>query len=646
MTFIDGTDASSPVFDYSSRDYASVFADLVQRIPLYLPEWTSQSNNDFGIVLLQMFAYVCDLLGYYEDRLAGEAFIQTATQPVSIINLASMLDYQPTLSVGSTVLLQITISPNVNGPIVIPAGSIFSTQASTSQASIPFATNVPLTIAGANAATPSLTGIVAATQGVTHAGEQVASSDGTPNQAYPLLFNPVSADGFVVSVDLGLGPQPWTYVQSLINSGPFDQVYTNFVDSNGIFYVIFGDGVNGLVPSLGSPITCTYQTNVGSVGNVGAGTISSSNQAIIGLSQVSNPLPATGGAPAESLASIRQAAPASLKTLNRAVTVSDVETLAEQVSGVNWASSQQVTYQLVNLFIAPFGGGAPSALLQDAVLNYVVPLTMANTTVSVFPPTYVPIDISTNVVAFSNFGNTAVQTAVQQALASLLTVANTGFGFRVGLGLIYSTILDVAGVNYAIVTQVRREMLATLTTALASGTPVTSLAVSALPQAVAQGDSITITNTDSPELTTALVAGNVYTTLSVQALTQAVANGDQLLVNSGGNPVQTAVASALANVGAVLIHINSFTAGVNYPIGTPVEDITSVNNTQAAVVASPGAAAGATAVPINSITPAAAYPIGSTIEDNTFVGDAVLLENEIPEAGTFTVNVTGGFIGS
>src|ERR1700679_2338667 len=106
MTFISNSGSAltpaTPVIDYSSRDYASIFADLVARIPIYLPEWTSDSISDFGMVMLQMFAYVGDIIGYYEDRLAGEAFIQTATQAVSILNLASMLDYQPTLSVGAT----------------------------------------------------------------------------------------------------------------------------------------------------------------------------------------------------------------------------------------------------------------------------------------------------------------------------------------------------------------------------------------------------------------------------------------------------------------------------------------------------------------------------------------------------------------
>jgi uncharacterized phage protein gp47/JayE len=565
MTFVSDSGTGNPVFDYSSRDYTSVYTDLVQRIPVYLPEWTSTSSSDFGQVLLQMFAYVADLLAYYEDRIAGEAFIQTATQAVSILNLAAMLDYQPTLSNGSTVQLAITINSNVIGPLTIPAGTQFSTQGSATTSAIVFLTTASLTIAGANSASPSTTGFVEAVQGQQITSEAVATANGVVNQTYALRQNPVSANSFTVYVDLGNGPTAWTYEQTLINSGPYDQVYTTTVDANGVFYIIFGDGVNGYVPTLGSPITASYQINVGSNGNVGAGTIIVPVTPIIGLSSVTNPLAASGGTAAESLSSIQTNAPASLKTLNRAVTVTDMETLAIQVPGVQWASAEQQTYQLVNLYIAPFGGGSPSTALITQVQNYVDPLSMANTTITIYSPTYVPINVTATVVVYDNYSDSATSSSIQAALANLLQLSATGFGFRVSLGLIYQTILAQTGVNYAIVTVLQRGVLATLTSALSSGTAYTTLNVSQLPQAVSPGDSI--------------------------------------VINPGGASSQVFTASSGAAAGATQIGVSSLTANANYAIGTSVQDV-----------------AGA----------------------NTPVTDAVMLDNEIPIAGTFTLTVSGG----
>jgi hypothetical protein len=540
MTFVTDTPPPiTPVFDYTSRDYVSVYADLLARIPLYLPEWTSQSNSDFGIVLLQMYAYICDINGYYLDRLAGEAFIQTATQPTSILNLAAMIDYTPALSAGSTVSLLVTISATSSG-VTFPIGTQFSTVASSTQPSaIVFETTEVLTILGTSAATPVFTGSVAAVQAITQSNEPVGTSDGTVNQVFPLLYNPVSAlptsdPATSVLVDLGLGPQLWGFAPNLIDYGPDSQVYTYFVDANDTFYIVFGDGVNGYVPPLGSPITCTYQVNVGEVGNVGAGTITQPVSALVGVTGVTNLVAATGGAAPESLVSIQENAPASLKTLNRAITTSDFAVLAQQVSGVAWASATEQTYQLVNLYIAPSGGGAPTTALSNSVQTYVSALAMANTTITILPPTYVDVNISANVVILSNYGNTAMQQNLITALTNLLAFSNNGFGGRASIGLIYQCILSQPGVSYAALTALNR---VSLTTALSLGTSYTSLAVTALPEPVTAGDIFTITN---------LLEGT-----------------------------QTGIVCADgAAAGAVIVPVTSFIANANYPIGSGVQDVT------------------------------------------------------------------------
>ena len=486
MTFINDNPIPEPVFpvfDYSSRDYLSMYSDLLDRRQLYLPEWTSDSSSDFGLMLLQMFSYVFDILNYYTDRLGGESFLLTATQPSSIINIAGMLDYVPTLSVGATVTLQITISQSLAGgsyPVVIPIGAQFATLASPTQPSLIFTTTASLSIPGPTAATPSYVGTVAAVQGITITSEAVGTSDGTVNQVFPLQNNPVSAGSVQVFVDLGLGPQPWTFVQNLIDYNGQSQVFTTIIDANNNLYVLFGDGNNGYVPPLGSPITASYMTNAGSSGNVGSGLITQPVSAIVGVTSVTNPSSATGGMDPESLSSIQQSAPASLSALNRAVTISDFITLALQVPGVQWAAAQQVTYQLVNLYIAPSGGGQPTAALIAVVQNYFGgtgltstaapdPLVMANTTVMVLGPTYVPINMTINLVVLPNYGNTTTEQAVLLTLQTFLSVLNTGFGIRVSLGVVYSAILAVTGVNYCSVTTLQRGFLCTLTTALTNG---------------------------------------------------------------------------------------------------------------------------------------------------------------------------------
>ena len=73
------------VIDYLARDYDSFRQALVDLIPSKLPEWTDRSEADFGIVLLELVAYMADILSYYQDRLANECFLATAQERRSVI---------------------------------------------------------------------------------------------------------------------------------------------------------------------------------------------------------------------------------------------------------------------------------------------------------------------------------------------------------------------------------------------------------------------------------------------------------------------------------------------------------------------------------------------------------------------------------
>ena len=114
-----------PQVDYTSRDYASIREDLINLIPLYAPDWVSRDPADFGIILLEMFSYMGDLLNYYVDRASNEAFLSTASQRDSILKIASVLGYTPTDSIPATVTL--TFSNSTGASMVVPANTQVAT---------------------------------------------------------------------------------------------------------------------------------------------------------------------------------------------------------------------------------------------------------------------------------------------------------------------------------------------------------------------------------------------------------------------------------------------------------------------------------------------------------------------------------------
>lgn len=87
--------------DYTSRDFYSLREDLINLVKARVnvdssKQWSGDDPSDFGVALLEAFAYVGDLTNYYIDRIANEAYLPTATQRKSILNLAKLYGYSPT----------------------------------------------------------------------------------------------------------------------------------------------------------------------------------------------------------------------------------------------------------------------------------------------------------------------------------------------------------------------------------------------------------------------------------------------------------------------------------------------------------------------------------------------------------------------
>src|SRR5437879_5581409 len=82
------------VIDYLARDYSSFRKALLDLIPSKLPEWTDRSEADFGVVLIELLAYMADILSYYQDRIANEAFLSTAQERRSVIEHLRLIGYE------------------------------------------------------------------------------------------------------------------------------------------------------------------------------------------------------------------------------------------------------------------------------------------------------------------------------------------------------------------------------------------------------------------------------------------------------------------------------------------------------------------------------------------------------------------------
>jgi hypothetical protein len=82
---------------------------------------TTRSANDPAIALLDAWAIVADVLTFYQERIANEGYLRTATERRSILELARLVGYTLRPGVAASVYLAYTLEKDHN--VTIPRGS-------------------------------------------------------------------------------------------------------------------------------------------------------------------------------------------------------------------------------------------------------------------------------------------------------------------------------------------------------------------------------------------------------------------------------------------------------------------------------------------------------------------------------------------
>jgi len=512
-----------PQVDYTSRDYAAIREDLIDLIPEYAPLWTNRDPADFGMTILETFSYMGDILNYYIDKSANEAFISTASQRENVLQLARLLGYKPTESTASTVT--VTFSNTSASSITVPALTqvATSTVANASTNQIIFETVSAVTVPSGSTST-----IATAVQGVTVTSELIGVSNGQVNQTFQLADSPVISG----SISLLVGSINYSEVQYLIDFNGYDPVFSTYTNASGTTFIVFGDNISGRVPPNNAEIYATYRVGGGAEGNVATNTIRFVlTNAASGLSVLnkfvsgSDDGSASGGADPESTDSIRINAPLSVRSLNRAVSLSDYSSLVVQVSGVAKAIAIADVYSSVTVFFAPYGdkgiqidGVTPSTVfntLKATVQEYLVDKIPANTTVTFQPPSYVPVLIDAAVTCLPQYKQSLVEADVNSIISELLAFDNVAFADRITLQDVLAAISSVQGVAYAQITRLVREdqnITKTVTNKVLASNVATLTVGSS--HGFSVGQTIKVTNVDTTFNGTYVVTATASTTIS------------------------------------------------------------------------------------------------------------------------------------
>jgi hypothetical protein len=103
---------------------ASMLADL-STTPT-LAALKTRSDDDFTVALLDAWAVVCDILTFYQERIANEAYLRTATELLSVGELAKLIGYKlrPGLAAAAPLAFSLTApQATAPGPNAPPTGA-------------------------------------------------------------------------------------------------------------------------------------------------------------------------------------------------------------------------------------------------------------------------------------------------------------------------------------------------------------------------------------------------------------------------------------------------------------------------------------------------------------------------------------------
>ena len=105
-----------PQINYLAKDYDSFRQLILDRLAVLIPTWTERHVPDIGITLVELLAYTGDLLSYYQDAVATEAYIGTAKQRISMRRHARLVDYLMHEGCNARAWVQITVSGHLELP--------------------------------------------------------------------------------------------------------------------------------------------------------------------------------------------------------------------------------------------------------------------------------------------------------------------------------------------------------------------------------------------------------------------------------------------------------------------------------------------------------------------------------------------------
>jgi hypothetical protein len=303
----------------------------------------------------------------------------------------------------------------------------------------------------------------------------------------------------VLLLDMPGGPELWTPVPHLLDSGPFDQHFVAEVDeasaAGGLARLRFGDDLYGRRPLGATRAVARLRVGNGRAGNIGAGALvhvvapdpadpldpanPGAPLVLAAIEAVRQPLPAALGTDPETIAEVRALAPEAFRARQfRAVTERDWEEMALRHPGVaaakatfRWTGSWHTVFVAIQpvredaLERLPGGGAALRPGFAAPIGAHLRRFKLAGYDLAVRAAAYVPLEVEIRLCIARGYHRGDVLAAMGRVLSSRTNPDGSrgffdplafGFGEPVYLSRLYAAAEAVDGIESAVVTVFKR----------------------------------------------------------------------------------------------------------------------------------------------------------------------------------------------
>lgn len=440
-------------FDYTNKDYTAFKAMMIAGLKQKMPEYTDLSDADAGIVIIELLAQGLDIVSYYNDVAANEAFFTTLKQRTNALKWCNIFGYNPAPATPAIFKQVFFLGSVKDVDIVIPAGSVV--RAIEDDEEIYFQTSAPHIIPAGKLGN-EMTGdtydyTVDVVHGIAVTQEILGSSTGAPNQKFRLNYYPVIEDSIRIYVGNSVSYTTWTCVDSFMDSIPSDTHYMIQYTGLGETEIVFGDGVFGIIPPLGiNNIISSYRAGGGTEGNVSAYKIVNFVNPIPSV-ETFNPFVAEVlGQDAEELSAIKMKAPNAMRTLWGALTLKDfgdivVNNFPEVSDAV---CTEDTTEDNLIIYIIMKSGFTLTNEYKTSIVDFFAEnkggrKIVGVNIITINAPNVIEVNISANLILESFYAEEDVKADIQTYVASYFKYFAETFRGYISLNQITRDILTI-----------------------------------------------------------------------------------------------------------------------------------------------------------------------------------------------------------